>query len=53
MTWDEVANTLGVDVESLKRFNVKLINIKVLNKGTVLAYPGRALNVSYSEDGLK
>ena len=53
MTWGEVSELLSVDEETLKRLNFKLIHIKLLNKGTVLTYPGRALNVSYSENGLK
>ena len=53
ISWEEISETLSVKEETLKQLNPKLINIKVLNKGTIIVYPGRALNVSYSEEGLK
>lgn len=53
MSWEEISETLSVKEETLKQLNPKLINIKVLNRGTIIIYPGRALNVSYSEEGLK
>lgn len=37
----------------MKQLNDKLAHIPVLRAGTVIIYPGKALGVSYSEEGLK
>jgi len=40
-------------LEDLMQLNRKLVTIEYIKEGTWVVIPGKALNVSYSEDGLK
>jgi len=52
-TWTEISDKYEIELELLLNLNPKLKNIKKLRAGTVIIIPGKALNVSYSEEGLK
>ena len=53
MNWEQLAVWTSSSLEDLMQLNKKLINIEYLKEGTWAVVPGKALNVSYSEDGLK
>lgn len=54
MTWGEISEWIEVEVELLHDLNPKLARINTkLKLGTIIIVPGKALNVSYSVEGLK
>ena len=52
-TWEEVSLQVNHTVERLKELNPFLTRFSTLRKGTKVTIPGKAIGVSYSEEGLK
>lgn len=53
MSWTQISSLLEIEESLLLELNPKLKNIKNLRSGTVILIPGKALNVSYTVEGLK
>lgn len=54
MTWIQIAEYANTEETLLKKLNPKLAKItRPIKSGTVVMIPGKALNVSYSEEGLQ
>ena len=51
--WTKLSEMLGPSIEDLHQLNPKLASKSVIFEGAMIVYPGKALNVSYSEEGLK
>ena len=53
MTWEQLSNWSHTPIADLQWLNKGLLKFEYLRENTPVIIPGKALNVSYSEDGLK